>query len=37
MSRSIQCLLDKVFARRSLEGLLKLVEGRDLTEEELWH
>jgi len=36
MSRSIQCLLDKVVARRSLEGLLKLAEGRDLTEEELW-
>ncbi len=36
MSRSIQCLLDKVVARRSLEGLLKLVEGRDLTEEESW-
>lgn len=36
MSRSIRCLLDKVVARRSLEGLLKLAEGRDLTEEELW-
>ncbi len=36
MSRSIRCLLDKFVARRRLEGLLKLAEGRDLTEEELW-
>ena len=36
MSRSIRCLLDKVVARRSLEGLLKLAEGRELKEEELW-
>jgi len=32
----MRCLLDKVVVRRSLEGLLKLAEGRDLTEEELW-
>ena len=36
MSHSMRCLLDKVVARRSLEGLLKLAEGRDLAEEELW-
>lgn len=36
MSHSIRCLLDKVVAWRSLEGLLKLAEGRELTEEELW-
>jgi len=32
----MRCLLDKVVARRGLEGLLTLAEGRDLTEEELW-
>jgi hypothetical protein len=32
----IRCLLDKVTARRILEGLLKLAEGRDLTEVELF-
>lgn len=36
MSHSMRYLLDKVVARRSLEGLLKLAEGRDLAEEELW-
>jgi hypothetical protein len=36
MSVPTRCLLDKVVARRILEGLLKLAEGRDLTEEELW-
>ena len=36
MSAPTRCLLDKVVARRALEGLLKLAEGRDLTEEELW-
>jgi len=36
MSALMRCLLDKVVARRSLEGLLRLAEGRDLTEEELW-
>jgi hypothetical protein len=32
----MRCLLDKVTARRILEGLLKLVEARELTEEELF-
>jgi hypothetical protein len=36
MSALMRCLLDKVVARRSLEGLLRLAEGRDLTGEELW-
>ena len=36
MSVPTRCLLDKVVARRALEGLLKLAEGRDLTEEQLW-
>jgi hypothetical protein len=36
MSVPTRCLLDKVVARRALEGLLKLAEGRDLREEELW-
>ena len=35
MSDQTRCLLDKVTARRILEGLLKLAEARDLTEEEL--
>jgi hypothetical protein len=30
-----RCLLDKVTARRILEGLLKLAEGRDVSQEEL--
>lgn len=32
----MRCLLDKVAARRVLEGLLKLAEARDLIEEELF-
>ena len=36
MSRSVRCLLDKSVARRTLEGLLKLAEGNELTEEQLW-
>lgn len=35
MSSLMRCLLDKVVARRATEGLLKLAEGRSLTEEEL--
>jgi hypothetical protein len=31
----MRCLLDKVTARFSVQGLLKLAEGRELTEEEL--
>lgn len=31
----MRCLLDKVVARRVMEGLLKLAEARDLTDEEL--
>ena len=34
MSDRTRCLLDKVTARRILEGLLKLAEGRDLSGEE---
>lgn len=34
MSRSVRCLLDKAAARRTLEGLLRLAEGRE--EEQLW-
>lgn len=36
MSNRMRCLLDKVTARRVLEGLLKLAEVRELTEEELF-
>jgi hypothetical protein len=36
MSNSTRCLLDKVAARRVMESLLKLAEGRDLSEEELF-
>lgn len=32
----MRCLLDKVTARRILEGLLKLVEAREMTEDELF-
>lgn len=32
----MRCLLDKVTARYAVQGLLKLAEGRDLTEEELF-
>lgn len=32
----MRCLLDKVTARFAVQGLLKLAEGRDLTEEELF-
>jgi hypothetical protein len=35
MSPSVRCLLDKAAARRTLEGLLRLAEGRELTEEQL--
>jgi len=35
MPERTRCLLDKVTARRILEGLLKLAEGRDLSDEEL--
>ena len=35
MSDRTRCLLDKVTARRILEGLLKLAEGRGVNEEEL--
>ena len=35
MSHRTRCLLDKVTARRILEDLLKLVEARDLTQEEV--
>lgn len=35
MSDRTHCLLDKVTARRMLEGLLKLAEARDLTEMEV--
>ena len=36
MSDRTRCLLDKVTARRILEGLLKLAEGRDLGGDELF-
>jgi len=36
MSDRTRCLLDKVTARRILEGLLKLAEGRDLSDDELF-
>ncbi|MFQ5595916.1 MAG: hypothetical protein ACE5HA_17370 [Anaerolineae bacterium] len=36
MSDLMRCLLDKVTARRVMEGLLKLAEARNLTEEELF-
>jgi len=32
----MRCLLDKVTARRVLEGLLKLAEARELTEDEVF-
>ena len=32
----MRCLLDKVTARYSVQGLLKLAEERDLTREELF-
>ena len=32
----MRCLLDKVTARYAVQGLLKLAEGRELTEEELF-
>jgi hypothetical protein len=35
MSDQTRCLLDKVTARRTLEGLLKLTEARDLSAEEV--
>jgi hypothetical protein len=35
MSDLTRCLLDKVIARRVVEGLLGLAEGRELSEEEL--
>ena len=35
MSGQMRCLLDKVTARRILEGLLKLAESRDLTDDEI--
>ena len=35
MSALTRCLLDKVTARRTAEGLLKLAEGRPLTDDEL--
>jgi hypothetical protein len=36
MSDQTRCLLDKVAARRILEGLLKLAEARDLTVDEVF-
>lgn len=36
MSDPMRCLLDKVTARRILEGLLKLAEVRDLTDDEVY-
>ncbi len=36
MSNLTRCPLDKVTARRAVEGLLKLAEGRELSEEELF-
>ena len=36
MSVLTRCLLDKVIARRVLEGLLKLAETRELTVQELF-
>jgi len=36
MSSLTRCLLDKVVARRAVEGLLRLAEGDDLSDEELW-
>ncbi len=36
MSGQTRCLLDKVTARRILEGLLKLTEARDLTVDEVY-
>lgn len=36
MSDPTRCLLDKVTTRRVMEGLLKLGEGRELSEEELF-
>ena len=35
MSDLTRCLLDKVTARRMVEGLLGLAEGREISEEEL--
>ena len=35
MSDRTRCLLDIVTARRILEGLLKLAEARDVSQEEL--
>jgi hypothetical protein len=36
MSGQMRCLLDKVTARRILEGLLKLAEARELTDDEIF-
>ena len=36
MSDLTRCLLDKVTARRAVEGLLKLALGRELSEAELF-
>lgn len=36
MPKILRCLLDKVTARRVLEGLLKLAEARELTEDEVF-
>ena len=36
MSALTRCLLDKVTARRTAEGLLKTAEGRPLTDDEVF-